>query len=72
MHKIEQNLSDYLIDSAAMQIAQAQRTLNSNKQVISSLEEQYMPMTDGQLAFKQNTPKIPLLINSIVIKACTT
>jgi len=57
MHKIEQNLSDYLIDTAAMQIAKAQRTLNSNKQVISNLEEQYMIMTHGQLAFKQNTPQ---------------
>ena len=56
MHKIEQNISDHLIDSAAMQIACAQRKLNSNKQILNTLEQQYMPATDGQLALKNNEP----------------
>jgi hypothetical protein len=56
MHKIEQNISDHLIDSAAMRIAGAQRKLNSNKQILSSLEQEYIPVSDGQLALKIGEP----------------
>jgi hypothetical protein len=40
MHKIEQNIADHLIDTAAMQIACAERILNNNKQAINIILEQ--------------------------------
>ncbi|MBQ4832550.1 nitrate- and nitrite sensing domain-containing protein [Pseudoalteromonas sp. MMG010] len=45
MHKIEQNIADHLIDTAAMQIACAERMLNSNKQILNSISE---PQTSTQ------------------------
>lgn len=56
MHKIEQNINDHLIDCAAMQIACAQRKLNANKKLISTLEQQYTTVTAGQLALKNHEP----------------
>ena len=58
MHKIEQNIADQLIDTAAMQIACAQRSLNTNKQVLNNMVEQQIAPAFGQLAIKQPEPEV--------------
>ncbi|GAA59485.1 response regulator NasT [Pseudoalteromonas sp. BSi20652] len=58
MHKIEQNIADNLIDTAAMQIACAQRNLNTNKKVLNTINEQQIAPIVGQLAIKQPDPEI--------------
>lgn len=54
MHKIEQNIADNLIDTAAMQIACAQRNLNANKQLLNTITEHSIAPIIGQLAI--NSP----------------